>query len=154
MAEVCVTLTCEKCGRMFVHKKETEKGNSQAYRIWAKENIKYCPDCFNKSDKSDRAEKRISGAEYRKQKRDEKEEEEEKMLEGIKLTELKGTERQVGWGTRLRREAVCMVLKEFEPNKGFISLVNAKTEAEWWIENQKELTNIYSLLVLLVMKDD
>lgn len=153
MPEVIVTLKCKRCGKSFVHKKETEKGNSQAYRIWAKENITLCPTCFNRSDKSEKNEKHTSGTEYRMMKRESVREKEENMLEGIKLADLQGSEKQIEWATDIRRKAICKLLEEIEPNKNFYLLVNEKTDADWWIEHQPLLMYKHSFIELLIKNE-
>ena len=61
--------------------------------------------------------------------------EQEKALQGIELVALEGTEKQVGWATKIRRAALSMCMK-YNPNEKFWAMVNQKTSAKWWIENR------------------
>lgn len=154
MPKVNVTRECQKCGRKFVYSKDTEKGNGQGLRVWIKENITLCPQCFNENENKSRSQNSHNkDTNVQKSRRDAQQEEEEKILNDVILVDLNGTGKQIGWATRLRREALCMIYKSYEPNDGLIALVNDKDDANWWIDNKEQLTTVNSFLVLLTAKE-
>lgn len=59
---------------------------------------------------------------------------------GIILAELTGSEKQIEWASDLRYTAIGTVAK-MNPKADFFNLVNEKTDAKFWIDNDTEWTS-------------
>lgn len=131
MAKASIVITCSDCGKEFTHTKNcTNRAHAESYTEWAKDNIKVCPSCYRKMQES------IEAAEQ------------EEALKDIELVPLEGTEKQVGWATKIRRAALAMCMK-YNPNEKFWALVNQKTSAKWWIENRDRFDSARMVVAII-----
>lgn len=135
MALATVRLTCQRCGREIVKRKECRNcAKADEFKEWAAHHIKFCRDCQHEM-------------EY------------EQSLEETKdLPALEGTEKQIRWATCIRAEfkRTCMRKMQKEARirreriekkeNGIIYELVCKNyrKAAWWINNQYNL-NIYNL---------
>lgn len=122
MAKASIVLVCKECGETFRHERICRnRSDATDYEEWAEKNITQCPECFKKEQREIKRQKEL------------------KALEGIELAELTGSEKQVKWAEDIRRKAVADCI-EHDPKEIFWTLVNAHTEAKWWIENRYQLS--------------
>lgn len=131
MAKASIAITCSSCGKEFTHTKDcANRAQAESYTAWAKDNITVCPSCYYKMHEAAEAA------------------EQEEALKGIELAQLEGTEKQVGWATKIRRAALAMCMK-YNPNEKFWALVNQKTSAKWWIENRDRFDSARMVVAII-----
>lgn len=139
MARVKIELVCECCGEKFVHTHFcNNRDAADSYEEWAKENIKVCSECYSKNKQAE--EKAKQAEEKAKQK---------EAQSDLNLSELSGTEKQIAWAADIRRKAIAIVMNRVTLNEKFISAVNAKSEAKWWIENRNDFSSFNGVLKAL-----
>ena len=68
---------------------------------------------------------------------------------GIELTELTGTEKQIAWAYDLRYTAIGAFLQFGRPKKELFEMFNTKTSAAWWIENDVNVESPRCMAILL-----
>jgi hypothetical protein len=125
MAQARIEIICTECGCKFTHRKNCcNRDAATRYEEWAAENITICPECYVKQK---RAEERAA--------LDAKTAEATKAIEGMTLSELTGSEKQIAWATDIRARAAA-TCKAAGGNEKFWELFNSKTEAKWWIDNR------------------
>lgn len=128
MAQARIEIICTECGCKFTHRKNCYNRDAVTrYEEWAAENITICPECYVKQK---RAEERAA--------LDAKTAEANKAIEGMTLSELTGSEKQIAWATDIRARAAA-TCKAAGGNDKFWELFNSKTEAKWWIDNRDHM---------------
>jgi len=129
MAKAMITIICAVCGHEFRHSKTCyNRDDATRYEDWARDNITTCPECYAKAQ---RAKERA--------KLDAQTAEAQQTLEGMTLSDLTGTDKQIAWATdiRVRAAATCKVAGG---NEKFWAMFNGMTDAKWWIDNRDELS--------------
>lgn len=87
MAIAQVTCNCKKCGNIFQHRHECRsRKEADNYEIWASANVDICPTCYAEQRKTQEAAKTSEVS--------------------AKLPRLVGSEKQIAWAEKLRREAI------------------------------------------------
>ena len=127
MARAKIIITCEECGKQFVHTHICQNREAAAnYEEWARSNITVCPKCYGEQL---RAEERA--------KIDEQTEHAVQTIKecGVDLPALTGTEKQIAWAMDIRARGAKMFIDAGAKGKAW-DIFNSKTEAKWWIENR------------------
>ena len=129
MAKAMITIICAACGCEFTHSKSCyNRDGATRYEEWARDHITTCPACYGKAM---RAKERA--------KLDAQTAEANKAIEGMELSELTGSEKQIAWATDIRARAAA-ICKAAGGNEKFWELFNSRTEAKWWIDNRDYLS--------------
>lgn len=129
MAKAMITIICATCGQEFRHTRTCyNRDDATRYEEWARDNIATCPACYGKAQRAkERAKLDAQTAEARK------------AIEGMELSELIGTEKQIKWASDIRARAAA-ILKPCGGNAKFWEKFNAITDAKWWIENRDHMS--------------
>lgn len=136
MAVGTATCTCSRCGRTFeVSAKRPSRKAADEWEIWAAQNYDICQDC-------EAEERRQQAAEYAA----------EAAADGLPV--LRGTEKQVSWAERIRREkwvamsayisqtvagGAAESAKEMEGVMNYVLSTNSG--ARWWIDHRFDSSN-------------
>lgn len=125
MAKASIRIKCEACGQEFTHRKGCwNRDDATRYEEWARDHITVCPACYAKEKRAtERAKIDAATAAAREQ------------IAGMQFSELEGSEKQIAWAEDIRARAAA-TCKKCGGNEKFWALFNARTSAEWWIENR------------------
>lgn len=125
MAQARIEIICTECGCKFTHRKSCwNRDDATRYEEWARDHITTCQECYVKQK---RAEERAA--------LDAKTAEANEAIEGMTLSELTGSEKQIAWATDIRARAAAACKKAGASEKLW-ELFNSKTDAKWWIDNR------------------
>ena len=126
MSMVDLRIKCESCGEMFRHRKACQNRDAAAdYEDWARENITLCPTCYREGMERIQADKDSAAI----------------AEKGLILPEIDGTEKQIAWANKIRREAVSHVCAAIRPEAAPMiqERLDMLLDARWWIDNRDEL---------------
>lgn len=142
MAVAIANCTCSECGAQFERRtKKYNRREADSWVEWAEAHITICPECWKKEKEAEKAEAL------------------RQATEGITLSGLVGSAKQVAWAKDIREK---FILKSAEKSAGINKpSVKAKydklrkktlqemTSASWWIEHQTKLESG----IIIVMDD-
>jgi hypothetical protein len=127
MAQARVEIICKECGCEFTHKHICyNRDDAKRYEEWVAENITICPECYGKQKRAEERARLDAATETANHAIEEN---------GVELSELTGTEKQISWATDIRARGVKMFVDAGAKERAW-EVLNAKTDAKWWIENQ------------------
>jgi len=142
MAKAVATCICKTCGNEFqVSTIKRNRSEADSWESWAAANFDECPECRKARIEAERKQAAIEAAELAKEKG---------------LPELTGTPKQVSWAEQVRAEIIDRfqeylakkkaraeklprAKKDYEEGTRFLEWISTKSQAAWWIDNQRAL---------------
>jgi hypothetical protein len=120
MAQAKAICKCHKCGEEFViYKTCYNRREADNFEEYASKHYTVCKACHKKSEDDKAKEATVN----------------------IPLVALTGSDKQIAWANDIRAKAVANILR-YNPKDAFFNLINAKTEARWWIDNRYDLSTV------------
>lgn len=143
MALAKITITCERCGKDFIHRRQMRNATEvEKYEAWAAENITMCPECYRKQMQEEQ---------------DAKNAEKASNALGTDMPELRGSEKQIAWAVSIRNSKIADFSRDYRLNNNDVLMLTEAVRsddalnASWWIDHRNDMTgNLYRALLALI----